>query len=126
MQALIEVDLPEEVLSDFEPISFRTPQNGEFFWNDHTKTVDDGHDGMRFSWLVLRPRFKWPAWLKCRYLVWTADGDAIGWCGQRPHFNGLCWTGQMPGHLLQRNAIDLPFPGGDWRTRVEENPNWGK
>jgi hypothetical protein len=82
--------------------------------------------------LVLRRRFQWPAWLKCRYLVWDEDGTASGWI-HLPVVHDGEWN--LPSSALPNDChfqandttathLSIAFPGGDWKTRIEENPNW--
>ena len=125
MKFTIDIDLPEDVLREWEPVAFRVPTDVDYFINASGEVTGIGsHCNPR---IILRRRFKWPAWLKCRYLVWDADGTVAG-CNALPERTDSGWIVmlaegmEVSASTYIAKEIGLGFPGGDWRTRVEINP----
>ena len=135
MRALIEIELPGFPLEEFEPIAFRRPCFGELLWNEvENKWELAGNGHLPRPWLILRRRFQWPGFIprSVRCLTWDGNGTVYAWnvvpffCASRSRWIHGSGEGYDGGFAIPRDIIDLPFPGGDWKTRVEENPNWGK
>ena len=124
VNATIEIELPDDIAKEYEPVAFRVPQHGEYvlssaphvFQHTDIRPIDNAR-------IILRRRFQWPSWLKCRYLTWS-ENNVILLFDAKPKFDGICWTAPGGALAIDQSRIDLPFPGGDWTTRIEENPNW--
>jgi hypothetical protein len=93
MKFEIEADIPET----HEPTGeFRSPERGDS-WLAYDGSV--GY-GMAFGFVViLREKWKWPAWLKADYI----------------EFNGDHWFGRIDSHTLwlESGLFDFTPPPGD-------------
>ena len=128
MKCSIDIDLPADVLRDWEPVAFRAPREGDDAYYDCVmKKALTCHILSMGAGIILRRRFQWPAWLRCRYLVWDADGTVSG-CRDLPARTDSEWIAtsaeglELVALAYLAKAIGLGFPGGDWRKRVEINP----
>lgn len=131
MKFEIDIDLPEDVLREWEPVAFRVLRDDDAFVSSEGNVLTKYQSalGTTEPRLILRRRFQWPAWLKCRYLTWMSNGVGVAWMA-RPFFDGSDWKSSTGGGCftygiaLHRGYFDIECPGGDWRTRIETNPNW--
>lgn len=128
MKFEIDIDLPVDMLREWEPVAFRVPMKNETFVTQDGQTHVMPTHGTKVikQRIILRRRFQWPSWLKCRYLTWDVSGSVNCYLN-RPQLiqvGNMAWSCFDVLSTLPRSVVDVPFPGGDWRTRIEENPSW--
>ena len=123
-KAEIEIDLPDDIANEWEPVAFRVPTSDDHFlawWGiDQVAHATGRH-------LIIRRRFQWPAFVlsTVRFITWDVDYNRVHFWSHRPEWsNAERWIADGDAFIADSEAIDLPFPGGDWTTRIEENPNW--
>ena len=134
MKCEIDIDLGP-LADEWEPVAFRVPACGEMFvtqeGNTYVMALSSPSTNAIKHRLILRRRFCFPDWLTFRYLVWDADGTVSGW-DELPDNNEREWYNDESGPPLMlfnatteiAESLGVAFPGGDWKTRIEENPNW--
>lgn len=75
-------------------------------------------------YLIVRPAWQWPEWLKCRYIVYTIRGKWLA-TNFLPRLHNSAW--HADGVFVELSPAILDFttpPCDDFRESLRENPNW--
>lgn len=117
---------------EYEPTGeFREPKDGEVFITQHGKAELLRKAIPGCPRIILRKKWKWPKWLKARYIAMDNDGNWYAYSERptRPTWDTGFWDSDhyMP---LSHNRLINFFPPGitqdNWRNSLMENPNYAK
>lgn len=126
----VEVKIKVNCPDGYEPAdvenSFRTPKIGEQYVG-RTGAIYvcefDWDDKPSHYRLIVRPVWKWPPWLKARWIACDAKCDWF--CSDiRPAADSVGWVGSNSSYLNPKHFDFIPPPCSSYRESLRENPNW--
>lgn len=119
-QVTIDVDLGP-LADEWEVIAIRSVRVGDQYVSRCTSTVCKAHDAYDDPHIIVRPRWKWPAGLKCAAIA--MDSDQMWWAySSPPKQGGRAWITDDDVVQLFDWQVDLPHVS-DWRESLRLNPN---
>ena len=124
----LEVELPEALRGEWEPVRFGYPRDGENYvtcgkvaasHRDHCEATTN-------PMLIVRKIWQWPAWLKAEWIAMDADGYWFAFNSEPfDHEYEKAWFSEHgENSILDTEFFDFtPPPCTDWRTSKRRNPN---
>lgn len=132
--AKILIDVSDDILqhinnNGYEITEFRIPKAEEkiLYDMDRISTAGVGWNAPR---LILKKKFVWPEWLKCRWIAKSPDGAWLaingnmvtmtndGWYATYSPFQNGCIT------PISALVDTSSFPNVPWKVSLMENPNY--
>ena len=100
----------------------RAPKKGEWYLDLSGKPYQADHS-FTIPYIIVRPIWQWPVWLKCRWIARCSDGMiALGRC-DLPIEGREYWCSKIGCDYVSASSLDLNLPEGDWRKSLRMNPN---
>lgn len=133
MKVTIEIDdktLNHIDILGYEVISYGIPKVDDMCYDMHDGSIFSGRNN--YPYLIVKPKFVWPKWLKCRWIAKWPDGKWYALSGSKPYplLNG--WVIEHDSKITYimseiSDVVDTSFfPDVPWQDSLRENPNYGK
>lgn len=122
VQVLVDIPDGYELACDM----LRVPVEGELFVGNGDCVVM-AHGDHAIPRVIIRQAWKWPSWLKCRWVARNANGLLALGFGDAVRDDSFCfWFSNLGANkywIVAEPTLDINLPASDWQKSLRINPN---
>ena len=126
VKVTVELEIPQSVLREYDVVDYREVNQGDLYLSPSFVTCKVWRhlSPSLGSFPILRHKFVWPTWLKCRYIAMDSDDRWFGYNGE-PELQETIWSSKTEGgSVLTGDFFDFTPPHvTDWKESKMKNPH---